>query len=77
VAAVGGGYGQSKHCDGGIVVKTFADQATCVAQFGTMGGSCPATIAEALACATGVQQCNLTGSACQTLTSCSPADAGM
>jgi hypothetical protein len=77
VAAVGGGYGQSKHCDGGIVVKTMTDQATCVARFGTMGGSCAATIADALACATELQQCNLTGSACQTLTSCNPPDAGM
>jgi hypothetical protein len=76
VAAVGGGYGQSKSCDGGIVVKTMTDRATCVAGFGTQGGSCAATIADALACATELQQCNLTGSACQILTSCRP-DAGM
>jgi hypothetical protein len=77
VAAVGGGYGQSKSCDGGTVVKTSTDRASCLAQFGGMSGSCTATIGDALACATDLQQCNLTGSACQTLSSCHPADAGM
>src|SRR5881392_2379922 len=47
VAAVGGGYGQSKQCDGGIVLKTTTDQATCVADFGTNGASCAATIGDA------------------------------
>lgn len=75
-AAVGGGYGQSKSCDGGIVVKTSTDQATCVARFGTTSGSCTATIADSLACAAELQQCNFTGSACQALTACYPTDGG-
>lgn len=75
-AAFGGGYGQSKSCDGGIVVKTPTDQASCVAGLAAAKSTCAATIADALNCASQTQQCDLTGSACQALAACYQADGG-
>lgn len=76
-ASVGGGYGQSKSCDGGIVVKTPTDQAACVARFGTIKSTCTGTVGDSLNCATEAQQCNFTGSACQALVACYATDGGM
>jgi hypothetical protein len=76
-ASLGGGYGQSKSCDGGIVVKAPADRAACVARFGTIKSTCTATAGDSLNCATQVQQCNFTGTACQALAACYAADGGM
>lgn len=76
-ASLGGGYGQSTTCDGGIVVKTPDNQNACVARLGTIRSTCTATVADSLNCVTELQQCNFTGPACQALVACYPVDGGM
>ena len=75
-ASLGGGYGRSKSCDGGGIVKTPVDQAACVARFESIKSTCTATVADALNCAKEAQQCNFTGPACQALTACYVVDGG-
>jgi hypothetical protein len=76
-ASLGGGYGQSKSCDSGVVVKTADNQAACVARLETIKSTCTATAADSLNCAAELQQCSFMTAACQALAACYPVDGGM
>ena len=76
-AALGGGYGKSKSCDGGTTVNTAVDQATCVARFTTVKSSCTSTVTEALGCAAELDQCNVTGPGCRSFFACLSIDGGV